>query len=152
MFLSSLSSKRFLCIKRCLLFQEILFCILHTLEVEVRESLLHKCLNPVVAEIADTSFMGMMDILVWLEFTSFNLQSHCLVGISEWHSVSGKLIYFLNREHRIITRIIEDVLVNLHLVDDVSSHLQTVFQLVESWEEYFLDNLKITEITQTYSS
>ena len=39
------------------------------------------------------------------------------------------------------------MLVNLHLVDDVSSHLQTVFQLVESWEEYFLDNLKITEIT-----
>lgn len=48
MFLSSLSSKRFLCIKRflvfqeTLLFQEILFCILHTLEVELRESLFHK--------------------------------------------------------------------------------------------------------------
>ena len=33
------------------------------------------------------------------------------------------------------------MLVHLHLVDDVGSHLQTVLQLVEGREEYFLDNL-----------
>ena len=38
------------------------------------------------------------------------------------------------------------MLVHLHLVDDVGSHLQTVFQLVEGREEYFLDNLEIAEI------
>ena len=38
------------------------------------------------------------------------------------------------------------MLVHLHLVDDVGSHLQTVLQLVEGREEYFLDNLEIAEI------
>ena len=38
------------------------------------------------------------------------------------------------------------MLVHLHLVDDVGSHLQTVLQLVEGREEHFLDNLKIAEI------
>ena len=38
------------------------------------------------------------------------------------------------------------MLVHLHLVDDVGSHLQTVLQLVEGREEHFLDNLEIAEI------
>lgn len=76
------------------LFQKILLGILHALEVELREGLLHQRLNLVVAEIADAAFVSMMNILVWLEFASLDFQSYLLVSIAEWHAVGCKLVHF----------------------------------------------------------
>lgn len=114
--------------------------------MEFGEGMLHESLYLVVAEIADAALVSVVDILVWLEFSSLDFQSHFLVSVAEWHSVGGKLVYFLYREHWVVTRIVEDMLVHFHLIDDVGCHLEAVFQLVESWQEHFLDNLEVAEV------
>ena len=91
--------------------------------------------------------MRVVDMLVGLELTCLNIQAHLLISIAERHASSSQTIHLLNGEHRVVHRVIEDMLVNLYLINDVGSHLQTVFQLSEGWQEHFLDNLEVTEIT-----
>ena len=92
--------------------------------------------------------MSVVDILVGMECAGLNLQSHLLIGIAERHSGSGKLVDFLDREHRVVHRVVEDMLVDFHLINNVSRHLQAVAQLVEGREEHFLYLLKVTEIAR----
>ena len=91
--------------------------------------------------------MGMTDISVRYEFSSFNFQSHLLVGVSERHTVGSESIYFFHREDRVIHGVVEDMFVHLNLVYYICSHLQTVFQFVKGRQEHLFYNLQVTEIS-----
>ena len=121
--------------------------MLHTLEMEIGENGIEELLNLCVHQIADTALMSVMDILVGQEIARFDVEPHLLVGITEGHTIGGKAVDLLYGEHRIVHRIVEDMLVYLYLVDDICSHLQAVFEFVERWQEHFLDNLKVAEVT-----
>ncbi len=114
--------------------------------MEFGEGVVHQLLYLVIAEVADTALVGMMDVLARCEVTSLNLQTYGLVGITEWHSVGCQTVHFLYGEHEVVARVVENMLVHFHLIDDIGCHLQAVFQLTEGRKEYFLDDLKITEI------
>ena len=114
--------------------------------MEFGEGVVHQLLYLVIAEVADTALVGMMDVLARCKVTSLNLQTYGLVGITEWHSVGSQTGHFLYGEHEVVARVVENMLVHFHLVDDIGCHLQAVFQLTEGRKKYFLDDLKITEI------
>ena len=72
--------------------------VLHLLEIEPCNDFLHQCLNLVIAEVADGTLVGVVDVFVGGEFTSLNVQAHFLVGIAEGHSLSGQLVDLLDGE------------------------------------------------------
>ena len=117
--------------------------------MELGECVLHQFLNLVVAQVADASLVGVVNVLVGLKLASLDFQSDFLVSITERSSVGSQLVYFFYREHRVVARIVEYVLVHFHLVDDVGSHLQAVFQLAEGREEHLLDDLQVAEVAYT---
>ena len=87
-----------------------------------------------------------MDVLVGHELASLNLQSHLLVSVPERHAGGGKAVHLLHREHGVIHRVVEDVVVDLHLVDDIGSHAQAVVELVEGGQEHLFYYLQVAEI------
>lgn len=52
--------------------------LLHALEMEVFEAVPHEGSYLVVAEVANRSLMGVVDVMVGLERAGLNLQSHLL--------------------------------------------------------------------------
>ena len=70
--------------------------------METVERLLHDLCDFIVAEVADGSLMGVMDLMAGLELTGFNVESYLLIGIAEGHAVGGQTIHFLYREHRVV--------------------------------------------------
>ena len=114
--------------------------------MEVGEDGVEELLDLVVHEIADTALVSVMDVLVGHEVACLDVETHLLVGIAERHAVGGKAIDLLDGEHRVVHRIVEDMLVHLYLVDDIGSHLETVLELVERRQEHLLDNLKVAEV------
>ena len=103
---------------------------LHTGEIETGYDFVHKTAYLVVAEIANASFVGVMYILVR----------------GERHAFAGKTVDLFYTEHIVVDRIVENVLVDFHSVDDVCCHLEAILEIVERRKEDFLDNLKIAEI------
>lgn len=107
--------------------------LLHFAKVEVTEYLVHQCRDAVVAQVADASLMGVVDIMVGTELASLYLQSHFLIGIAERHAVGGEAVHLLDGENRVVHGVVEDMLVHLHLVYDICRHVEAVLQFVECW-------------------
>ena len=91
--------------------------------------------------------MRVMNVLVWRKLASFDVEPHLLVRIAERHSFASQTIHLLHREHRIVDVVVKNMLVHLHLINNVCSHLQAVLQFVERWKEHLLDNLQVAEVT-----
>ena len=92
--------------------QKTTFGFQHSVKMEFRKGLVHERLDAVVTKIAHRSFMGMMDMLVSFERTVLNLQSHFLISISERHAGSSQLVHLFHREHRVVHRVVEYMLVH----------------------------------------
>ena len=122
------------------------FSLGHALEVEAVERLLHESLDLVVAEVADRAFVGVVDVVRGLERTSLDVESHLLIGIAEGHPVGSQAIHLFDREHRVVHRIVENVLIDLYLINNVGRHLQTVLQFAKGWQEDLLDDLQVAEV------
>ena len=90
--------------------------------------------------------MGVVDVLVGRELSGFDVESHLLVGIAEGHAAGGEAVDLLDREHRVVHRVVEYMLVHLYLIDDVGRHLQAVLQLVEGRQEHLFYNLQVAEV------
>ena len=114
--------------------------------METVERLLHEGLDLVVTKIADGALVGMMNLMISLELASLDVKTHLLVGIAEGHTTGSQTVHLLDREDRVVHRVVEDVLIHLYLIYNVSGHLQTILQFVEGRQEHFFNNLKVTEI------
>ena len=114
--------------------------------MEFPEDLVHQRLNLIVAEVTDTSLVGVVYLLVSMERTRLDVQSYLLISIAERHTVGGQTVHFFHREDRVVELVVEDMLVHLHLVDDIGRHLQTVLQFIEGRQEYLLDDLQVAEV------
>ena len=101
----------------------------------------------VVAEVADGTLVSVVNVFVGSEVTCFNVESHLLIRIAERHTFSRESVDLFDREHWVVYRIVEDVLLHLHLVDYISSHLQAVFEFIEGRQESFLDDLEVAEVS-----
>ena len=82
------------------------------------------------------------------ELACFDVESHFLVCIAERHTISCQTVDLFDREHQVVTRIVEDVLVDRDMFEHESHHAQAVLQLVEGWQEHLLDDLKVAEIAR----
>ena len=114
--------------------------------METIKGLLHDLSDFIVTEVADGTLMGVMDLMVGLELTGLNVESYLLIGIAEGHAVGCQTIHFLYREHRVVHWVVEDMLVDFYLINNVGSHLETVFQLIKGREEDLLDDLQVTKV------
>ena len=65
--------------------QQLFLRSLHGLKIETIYHFLHQGRDFIVAKVSDTAFMGMVYLFAVREVSSFNIQSHLLVGIAERH-------------------------------------------------------------------
>ena len=82
------------------------------------------------------------------ETSGFDVESHLLVGITERHTFGGKTIDLFDREHQVVARVVEDVLVDSDVLHHERHHTQNVLQFVERGKEDLLDDLQIAEVTR----
>src|SRR5574344_535516 len=115
--------------------------------MEPLDGLQHQVMYFCRAKIADTAFMGVMDMMVGMECACLNLHSHLLVSITERCAAGSQTVNFLHGEHRVVHRIVQNMFVHLYFVDDIGSHLQTVLEFIECRKKYLLDYLKVTEVS-----
>ena len=90
--------------------------------------------------------MCVMHLLAVWEVSGFNVQSHFLISIPERHTFTCQAVHFFHTENKQVFVIVEDMFVHLYFIHDIGSHLQTVFQFLESRQKDFLNNLQIPEI------
>ena len=88
----------------------------------------------------------MMHCLVMREIASLNVQTDLLISISERHAFAHQTVYLFNAENKQVLIVIQNMLVHFDFIHNIGRHLQTILQLPESRQEYFLNNLQIAEI------
>ena len=120
--------------------------LLGTLKVEIGDDLLHESGNAVVAEVADRTLVSVVNVLVRGEIARLNVESHLLVSIAERHTLACQAVYLLDGENRVVHRIVENILPNLHTIDNICGHFQAVTQFLKGWEEHLFYYLKVAEI------
>ena len=90
--------------------------------------------------------MGVVYLLRMMKLACFELQSHWFIGITEGYALQHQFVNSLNCKDWLVARVVENMCIYRLTTDDVGSHLQAVFQLLESREEYFLQYLIVAEI------
>ena len=126
--------------------QKFLLGFAHALKAEAGIGGLHESGNAVVAQVADGAFVGVVDFLVRRELVGLDVKSHFLIGVAEGHALRSEAVDLFNGEHEVVTRIVEDMLVDTHTRHDVGGHTEAGEQLIEGWQEDFLDFLQVAEI------
>ena len=102
---------------------------------------------PVIAQITDGAFMGMMDIPMEFKFSGNDVQAYFLVRIPERNTfLPDKAVHFLHTERRLIFGIIHYASDDFHIADGIGSDVQAVVQFLENRNEHFFKYLQITEI------
>lgn len=103
---------------------------------------------PVIAQITDGAFMGMMDIPMEFKFSGKDVQAYFLVRIPERNTfLPYKAVHFLHTERRLIFGIIHYASDDFDIADGIGSDVQTIIQFLENRDEYFFKYLQITEIS-----
>lgn len=113
--------------------QKFLLGFAHALKAEAGIGGLHEGGNAVVAKIADGAFVGVVDFLVRRELVGLDVKSHFLISIAERHALRSEAVDLFNGEHEVVTRVVEDMLVDTHTRHDVGGHTEAREQLVEGW-------------------
>ena len=80
--------------------QQGLLRLFHTLKVETLDGTLHQCGNLIITQIANTSFMGVMYLLVMRKVTGFNIQPYFLISIPEWHTFTCQTIHLFYTKNK----------------------------------------------------
>lgn len=80
--------------------QQGLLRLFHTLKVETLDGTLHQCGNLIITQIANTSFMGVMYLLVMRKVTGFNIQPYFLISIPEWHTFTCQAIHLFYTKNK----------------------------------------------------
>ena len=88
--------------------QQGLLRLFHTLKVETLDGTLHQCGNLIITQIANTSFMGVMYLLVMRKVTGFNIQPYFLISIPEWHTFTCQTIHLFYTKNKKVFIIIEE--------------------------------------------
>ncbi|MPN34906.1 hypothetical protein SDC9_182400 [bioreactor metagenome] len=82
------------------------------------------------------------------KLTGLNIQANFLICVTKRHSFARQAVHLFHAKDKQVTIIIQNVFVDFDFIHNVSSHSQTVLQLIKSREEDFLNNLQIAEITR----
>ena len=67
----------------------------------------------VVAQVADGAFVGVMHLFHRLEFAGLDFQPHFLVRVAERHPFAYQAVYFFDREHVFVARVIRNAILYL---------------------------------------
>ena len=71
-------------------------CFVICIEIELSNGVVKQCCNAVVAQIANGTFMGVVDSRVGSEYARLNVEPHFFVCIAEWHAIRGKSVDVLH--------------------------------------------------------
>ena len=90
--------------------------------------------------------MGVVHLLHWGELASLDVESHLLIGITERHASGCEAVNLLHAEHEVVARIVEDMLVHLHLAHHGVDHRENSLDFIERRQEILLGELQVAEI------
>ena len=79
--------------------------------MELGDDAVHDSFHLFVAETAYAACVGVVNLLYGLETAGFDVESYFTVGVAERHAVGSQTIDLLDREHKVVARIIENMFV-----------------------------------------
>lgn len=103
--------------------------------------------DAVVAEIADTSRMGVVYFAGWAISAVLHLQPHLPVGFAERSACENATVDFLDSEKIVVARILDDILTDINVLKHEIGHIEAGNHFSSSREYNVLQQLEIAVIS-----